>query len=171
GQYGRGRDLGRRSQESRAGRAVGGEDSAAPRRTVRSAVRQRRSQGGGGIRIPGASDGLREGGKFAGGDGGAGAEGAGAHHAGLMGTVSQARLVCPALRWRRGSFRSERAKIEQALTAGVGGFLLFGATRVAVAALTSAVRGPAGGGRLPLAELEPCSGQQDQGLRQLPPPS
>jgi len=32
----------------------------------------------------------------------------------------RARLVCPALRWRRGSFRSECTKIEQALAAGVG---------------------------------------------------
>ena len=88
-----------------------------------------------------------------------------------MGTVSQARLVCPALRWRRGSFRSERAKIEQALTAGVGGFILFGGTRAAVAALTSALRDTAGRPLLLGSDFERGPGQQVKGLIELPPPA
>ena len=56
----------------------------------------------------------------------------------------RARLVCPALRWRRGSFKSERQTIEQALAAGVGGFILFGGTRAAVTALARALRDVAG---------------------------
>ena len=83
----------------------------------------------------------------------------------------RARLVCPALRWRRGSFRSERAKIEQALAAGVGGFILFGGTRAAVSALTSALRDLA---RRPLllgSDFERGPGQQVKGLTELPPPA
>ena len=85
--------------------------------------------------------------------------------------LTRARLVCPALRWRRGSFRSERAKIEQALAAGVGGFILFGGTRAAVTALTSALRDLA---RRPLligSDFERGPGQQVKGLTELPPPA
>jgi len=39
---------------------------------------------------------------------------------------SLARLVFPALRWRRQSFDHEHAKIDAALAAGVGGFIIFG---------------------------------------------
>src|SRR5947207_1180646 len=83
----------------------------------------------------------------------------------------RARLVCPALRWRRGSFKSERTKIEQALAAGVGGFILFGGTRGAVTALTSALRDMA---RRPLllgSDFERGPGQQVKGLTELPPPA
>src|SRR6266478_2956854 len=83
----------------------------------------------------------------------------------------RARLVCPALRWRRGSFKSERAKIEQALAAGVGGFILFGGTRAAVAALTSALRATAGRPLLLGSDFERGPGQQVRGLTELPPPA
>lgn len=83
----------------------------------------------------------------------------------------RARLVCPALRWRRGSFRSERAKIEQALAAGVGGFILFGGTRAAVVALTSALRDTAGRPLLLGSDFERGPGQQVKGLTELPPPA
>ncbi len=83
----------------------------------------------------------------------------------------RARLVCPALRWRRGSFRSERAKIEQALAAGVGGFILFGGTRAAVTALTSALRDLAGRPLLLGSDFERGPGQQVRGLTELPPPA
>src|SRR3979409_76429 len=83
----------------------------------------------------------------------------------------RARLVCPALRWRRGSFRSERRKIEQALAAGVGGFILFGGTRAAVTALTSALRDTAGRPLLLASDLERGAGQQVRGLTELPPPA
>ncbi len=83
----------------------------------------------------------------------------------------RARLVCPALRWRRGSFRSERTKIEQALAAGVGGFILFGGTRDAVTTLTSALRDLAGRPLLLGSDFERGPGQQVRGLTELPPPA
>jgi beta-glucosidase-like glycosyl hydrolase len=84
---------------------------------------------------------------------------------------SPARLVCPALRWRRGSFASERAKIRSALATGVGGFILFGGTRAAVAALTAGLRTTAGRGLLVGSDLERGPGQQIRGLTELPPPA
>jgi len=83
----------------------------------------------------------------------------------------RARLVCPALRWRRGSFRSERVKIEQALAAGVGGFILFGGTRAAVTALTTALRDLAQRPLLIGSDFERGPGQQVKGLTELPPPA
>ena len=83
----------------------------------------------------------------------------------------RARLVCPALRWRRGSFRSERTKIEQALAAGVGGFILFGGTRAAVTALTTALRDLAKRPLLIGSDFERGPGQQVRGLTELPPPA
>jgi beta-glucosidase len=85
--------------------------------------------------------------------------------------TSRARLVCPALRWRRGSFKSEREKIEQALAAGVGGFILFGGTRTAVTALTSALHDTAGRPVLLGSDFERGPGQQVKGLTELPPPA
>ena len=85
--------------------------------------------------------------------------------------IPRARLVCPALRWRRGSFRSERAKIEQALAAGVGGFILFGGTRAAVVALTAALRDLAKRPLLIGSDFERGPGQQVRGLTELPPPA
>jgi len=85
--------------------------------------------------------------------------------------IPRARLVCPALRWRRGSFKSERTKIEQALAAGVGGFILFGGTRAAVAALTSALRDIAKRPLLLGSDFERGPGQQVKGLTELPPPA
>jgi beta-glucosidase len=79
--------------------------------------------------------------------------------------------VCPALRWRRGSFRSEQAKIKAALAAGVGGFILFGGTRAAVAALTAELRTKAGRPLLLGSDLERGAGQQIRGLTELPPPA
>lgn len=83
-----------------------------------------------------------------------------------------ARLVCPALRGRRAgtSFAHERAKIDAALAAGVGGFILFGGTRDAVAALTGALRRQAGRPLLFGADLERGAAQQVRGLTELPPP-
>ncbi|HEY6853924.1 MAG TPA: glycoside hydrolase family 3 N-terminal domain-containing protein [Gemmatimonadales bacterium] len=84
-------------------------------------------------------------------------------------TTSLARLVFPALRWRRGSFAHERPKIDQALAAGVGGFIVFGGTRAAVATLTSELRQQAGRPLLLGADLERGAGQQVKGLTELPP--
>jgi len=85
--------------------------------------------------------------------------------------IPRVRLVCPALRWRRGSFKSERTKIEQALAAGVGGFILFGGARAAVTALTSALRDTAGRPLLLGSDFERGPGQQVRGLTELPPPA
>ncbi|HEX4600259.1 MAG TPA: glycoside hydrolase family 3 N-terminal domain-containing protein, partial [Gemmatimonadales bacterium] len=86
-------------------------------------------------------------------------------------TSSLARLVFPALRWRRESFGHERAKIDAALAAGVGGFIIFGGTRDAVTTLTGVLREQAGRPLLIGADLERGPAQQVQGLTELPPPA
>ena len=86
-------------------------------------------------------------------------------------TGSLARLVFPALRWRRESFAHERPKIDAALAAGVGGFIVFGGTRDAVAALTRQLVEQAGRPLLVGADLERGPAQQVQGLTELPPPA
>ena len=83
-------------------------------------------------------------------------------------TDSLARLVFPSLRWRRGSFEHERPKIDAALTAGVGGFIVFGGTREAVATLTRQLVAQAGRPLLVGADLERGPAQQVQGLTELP---
>ena len=85
--------------------------------------------------------------------------------------IPRARLVCPALRWRRGSFSSERTTTEQALAAGVGGFILFGGTRAAVSGLTMDLRTRAQRPLLIGSDLERGAGQQIRGLTELPPPA
>jgi beta-glucosidase-like glycosyl hydrolase len=85
--------------------------------------------------------------------------------------MTRARLVFPALRARRGVFTHERAKIAAALAAGVGGFILFGGTRAAVAALTRALREQAGRPLLLGSDLERGAAQQIRGLTELPPPA
>ncbi len=88
-------------------------------------------------------------------------------------TASLARLVFPALRWRPsdGSFEHERPKIAAALAAGVGGFIIFGGTREAVAALSRELREQAGRPLLVGADVERGPAQQVQGLTELPPPA
>jgi len=86
-------------------------------------------------------------------------------------TGSLARLVFPALRWRRESFAHERIKIDAALSAGVGGFIVFGGTREAVATLTRELREQAGRPLLVGADLERGPAQQVHGLTELPPPA
>jgi beta-glucosidase-like glycosyl hydrolase len=86
-------------------------------------------------------------------------------------TASLARLVFPALRWRRESFAHERATIDAALALGVGGFIVFGGTDEAVATLTRELRQLAGRPLLLGADLERGAGQQVQGLTELPPPA
>ncbi|OLC06418.1 MAG: hypothetical protein AUH42_05775 [Gemmatimonadetes bacterium 13_1_40CM_70_11] len=86
-------------------------------------------------------------------------------------TRSLARLVFPALRWRRGSFAHERPKIDAALAASVGGFILFGGTVEAVTALAHDLRQQAGRPLLIGADLERGPGQQVEGLTELPPPA
>jgi beta-glucosidase len=85
--------------------------------------------------------------------------------------MTRARLVCPAIRWRRGSFQSEQAKIAAALQAGVGGFILFAGTRAAVTDLTAELRRRAGRPLLLGSDLERGAGQQVRGLTELPAPA
>lgn len=85
--------------------------------------------------------------------------------------TARVRLVCPSLRWRRSSFRSEQTKIRDALAAGVGGFILFGGTRAAVTSLTATLRTRAGRPLLLGSDLERGAGQQIRGLTELPPPA
>jgi len=86
-------------------------------------------------------------------------------------TSSLARLVFPALRWRPrdGGFDHEQPKIDAALAAGVGGFIVFGGTRETVTALTGELRRQAGRPLLIGADLERGAAQQVQGLTELPP--
>jgi beta-glucosidase-like glycosyl hydrolase len=86
---------------------------------------------------------------------------------------SLARLVFPALRSRpaSGGFEHERAKIDAALAAGVGGFILFGGDREAVTRLTASLRTAAGRPLLIGADFERGPRQQVEGLTELPPPA
>jgi len=86
-------------------------------------------------------------------------------------TATLARLVFPALRWRRDSFDHEQPKIDAALAAGVGGFIVFGGTAATVTALTYELRRQAGRPLLIGADLERGAAQQVQGLTELPPPA
>ena len=88
-------------------------------------------------------------------------------------TSSLARLVFPALRWRpsAGGFDHERGKIDAALAAGVGGFIVFGGTLESVTALTRELRRQAGRPLLVGADLERGAAQQVVGLTELPPPA
>jgi len=85
--------------------------------------------------------------------------------------VTLARLVFPALRWRpsQGGFAHERPKIDAAIAAGVGGFIVFGGTRDAVTTLTRELRERAGRPLLVGADLERGVAQQVAGLTELPP--
>jgi len=86
--------------------------------------------------------------------------------------TSLARLVFPSLRWReKGGFEHERPKIDGALAAGVGGFIIFGGDRESVGSLTRDLRRAAGRHLLIGADLERGPGQQVQGLTELPPPA
>ena len=86
--------------------------------------------------------------------------------------TSLARLVFPSLRWRRlGGYAHERAKIDAALKAGVGGFILFGGTRELVTALTRDLRQAAGRPLLIGSDLERGAAQQVRGLTDMPPPA
>ncbi|MGH7568707.1 MAG: glycoside hydrolase family 3 N-terminal domain-containing protein [Gemmatimonadales bacterium] len=85
-------------------------------------------------------------------------------------TSSLARLVFPSLRWRsREGYAHEQAKIDAALAAGVGGFIVFGGTREGVTGLTRELRERAGRPLLVGADLERGVAQQVSGLTELPP--
>lgn len=81
------------------------------------------------------------------------------------------RLVFPSLRFRAGGFGHERAKIDAALAAGVGGFIVFGGTPEQVAALTRQLREEAGRPLMIGADFERGAAQQVVGLTDMPPPA
>jgi beta-glucosidase len=91
-------------------------------------------------------------------------------------TATLARLVFPSLRFRPahgagGGFAHEQPKIDAALAAGVGGFIIVGGDREAVTTLTAGLRTAAGRPLLIGADLERGPAQQVQGLTELPPPA
>ena len=85
--------------------------------------------------------------------------------------MTAGRLVMPAIRWDPNTgFEHEAGPIGQALELGVGGFIVFGGTKEAVAGLTERLEREAGRPLLISADLERGAGQQVAGLTELPPP-
>lgn len=83
-----------------------------------------------------------------------------------------ARLVFPALRWRRRTgYEHERARIERTLKLGVGGYILFGGTAEAAAAIIRDIRAAAPHALLFASDFERGVGQQFTDRTHLPPPS
>jgi beta-glucosidase len=81
-----------------------------------------------------------------------------------------ARLLFPALRWHAETgFTHEEPAIEQALRAGVGGFILFGGNAHAVRELTESLSARSAFPLLIGADLESGAGQQFAGATPLPP--
>ena len=86
--------------------------------------------------------------------------------------MNPGRLVMPALRARAdGSFAHEADAIRAALTAGAGGFIIFGGTVASVRALAADLPRAAGRPLLLASDLERGAGQQVSGLTELPPPA
>ena len=83
-----------------------------------------------------------------------------------------ARLVFPALRWRRRTgFEHERSRIERTLKLGVGGYILFGGTAEAAGALIRDLRAGAPHPLLFASDFERGVGQQFTDRTHLPPPA
>ena len=81
-----------------------------------------------------------------------------------------AQLLLPAIRWdRERGYAGERARIDTALAAGVGGFILFGGEAAEVAALTAELRARSSVALLIASDLERGAGQQFIGATGLPP--
>ena len=81
-----------------------------------------------------------------------------------------ARVLFPALRWQADSgFEHERARIETALAAGVGGFIIFGGNAHAVQELTRELQERSAHPLLIGSDLERGAGQQFAGATPLPP--
>jgi beta-glucosidase len=84
--------------------------------------------------------------------------------------VTLASLLVPALRWSPGQgFSHLRRTIDDALGAGVGGFLIFGGPRAAVADLTAELHSRSAIPLLIAADAERGAGQQFDGCIELPP--
>lgn len=83
-----------------------------------------------------------------------------------------ARLVFPALRWRRRTgFEHERPRIERTLKLGVGGYIFFGGTAEAARSLVRDLRAAAPHPLLFAADFERGAAQQFNDLTHLPPPA
>ena len=83
-----------------------------------------------------------------------------------------ARLVFPALRWRRRTgFGHERARIDETLKLGVGGYIVFGGNAAAVRALTRDLAAASAHPLLIGSDLERGAAQQFPDLTHLPPPA
>ena len=81
-----------------------------------------------------------------------------------------AQLLLPAIRWdRERGYADERARIDAALDAGVGGFILFGGEAAEVSTLTAELRARSRTPLLIAADLERGAGQQFVGATGLPP--
>lgn len=81
-----------------------------------------------------------------------------------------ASLLVPALRWDAGhGFSHFRRAIDHALSAGVGGFVLYGGPRAAVAELTAELHSRSSIPLLLAADAERGAGQQFDGCVALPP--
>ena len=81
-----------------------------------------------------------------------------------------AQLLLPAIRWDRDrGYGGERDRIDRALEAGVGGFILFGGPAPDVLALTTDLRRRSSIPLLIAADLERGAGQQFDGATGLPP--
>lgn len=83
---------------------------------------------------------------------------------------SPARLFLPAIRWDEAhGFDASRPEIDAALELGVGGFIFFGGTADAVAALSAELQSRSRHPLLIGADLERGAGQQFVGATSLPP--
>ena len=81
-----------------------------------------------------------------------------------------AQLLLPAIRWdRENGYAGESARIEAAIDAGVGGFILFGGEAAEVAALTADLRSRSKVALLIASDVERGAGQQFVGATGLPP--
>jgi beta-glucosidase-like glycosyl hydrolase len=84
--------------------------------------------------------------------------------------VTIASLLVPALRWdAEHGFSHLQRTIDEALTAGVGGFLIYGGTRTAAAELAAALHERSPIPLLIAADVERGAGQQFDGCVALPP--
>lgn len=81
-----------------------------------------------------------------------------------------AQLLVPAVRWDpKSGFEGSREAIDHALSAGVGGFILFGGQSAAVAELTTYFHRNSREPILVMSDLERGAGQQFHGATGLPP--
>ena len=81
-----------------------------------------------------------------------------------------AQLLLPAIRWdRERGYADERPRIDAALDAGVGGFILFGGEAAEVAMLTAELRARSRVALLIASDVERGVGQQFVGATGLPP--